>query len=278
MVQTKSSSSWAKQNRVSWSFWAYVNPYRPMTVIDYTTNQVDPGREARPGHRPATRPSSNAAPVASFTSTCTLLVVLVRRHRLDRSRRVGRGVRVDVRRRDDEHAPPTPDSHVRGGRDLLGDVDRHRQPRCHGRRRRPSVTVTQSVAVRVGRLLPDRGRTAGAPPTRVVRGRPAAARRAFARQRWDRQHHDATAGSGPSIFLNAVSSTNTDVAGHRDDRQGADRRRDVPVGHRASRRGRRRLPGEDPPAIDGPGRHLALAESRDRRRDGRHRPRRIVPV
>ena len=34
--------SWAKQNRVSWTFWAYVNPYWPMTVVNYATNQAIP--------------------------------------------------------------------------------------------------------------------------------------------------------------------------------------------------------------------------------------------
>ena len=72
MAQTNAFLSWAKQNHVSWTFWAYVNPYRPMTVIDYTTNQVipvvknalDTGRDF---------PVSNAPPVASFTNTCTAL-------------------------------------------------------------------------------------------------------------------------------------------------------------------------------------------------------------
>lgn len=42
MVQTGKFLSWAKQHQVSWTFWAYVNPYRPATLLDYTTNQVLP--------------------------------------------------------------------------------------------------------------------------------------------------------------------------------------------------------------------------------------------
>ena len=33
------SSPWAKQNAVSWTFWAYANTSPPMNVIDYRTNQ-----------------------------------------------------------------------------------------------------------------------------------------------------------------------------------------------------------------------------------------------
>ncbi|MGZ6779536.1 MAG: cellulase family glycosylhydrolase, partial [Mycobacterium sp.] len=73
MAQTKLFLSWAKQNHVNWTFWAYVNPYRPMTVIDYTTNQaimvvkqaLDTGLDTQ---------TANLPPVASFTSSCTLLV------------------------------------------------------------------------------------------------------------------------------------------------------------------------------------------------------------
>ena len=73
MAQTKAFLSWAKQQRVSWTFWAYVNPYRPMTVVDYTTNQaipvvknaLDTGLDL---------PGSNAPPTAAFTSTCAALV------------------------------------------------------------------------------------------------------------------------------------------------------------------------------------------------------------
>ena len=42
MAQTRSFLSWAKEHGVSWTFWAYVNAYRPMTVVDYSTNQAIP--------------------------------------------------------------------------------------------------------------------------------------------------------------------------------------------------------------------------------------------
>ncbi len=42
MTQTKSFLAWAKQNQVSWSFWAYVNPYWPMTFASYQTTQPLP--------------------------------------------------------------------------------------------------------------------------------------------------------------------------------------------------------------------------------------------
>ena len=70
MVETGKFLSWAKSHRVSWTFWAYVNGYMPMTIIDPTTNQVIPvvkrGLDAG-----LDTPSSNAPPVASFTSACT---------------------------------------------------------------------------------------------------------------------------------------------------------------------------------------------------------------
>ena len=42
MAQTKAFLAWAKQNNVSWTFWAYVNPYWPMTFLNYQTNQPIP--------------------------------------------------------------------------------------------------------------------------------------------------------------------------------------------------------------------------------------------
>ncbi len=42
LAQTRAFLSWAKTNNVSWTFWAYVNYTRSMTVIDYTTNRVFP--------------------------------------------------------------------------------------------------------------------------------------------------------------------------------------------------------------------------------------------
>ena len=42
MAQTKTFLAWAKQNSVSWTFWAYVNPYWPMTFLNYQTNQPIP--------------------------------------------------------------------------------------------------------------------------------------------------------------------------------------------------------------------------------------------
>jgi hypothetical protein len=42
MVQTGKFVSWAKQNAVSWTFWAYANTSPPMNVIDYRTNKPIP--------------------------------------------------------------------------------------------------------------------------------------------------------------------------------------------------------------------------------------------
>ena len=61
MAQTRSFLSWAKEHGVSWTFWAYVNGYRPMTVVDYTHQPGDPRREARPGHGPR-HPRSQPGP------------------------------------------------------------------------------------------------------------------------------------------------------------------------------------------------------------------------
>ena len=58
--------------RVSWTFWAYVNGYMPMTIIDPTTNQVIPVVK-RALDAGLDGPTSNAPPVASFTSACTAL-------------------------------------------------------------------------------------------------------------------------------------------------------------------------------------------------------------
>ena len=61
----------AKQNGVSWTFWAYCNPWRPMTMMDYSTNRpisvvknaLDSGLDGPAG--------PNQLPVASFTSSVT---------------------------------------------------------------------------------------------------------------------------------------------------------------------------------------------------------------
>jgi PKD repeat protein/aryl-phospho-beta-D-glucosidase BglC (GH1 family) len=42
MAQTRMFLDWAKQNRVNWTFWAYVNPYWPMAFQNYLTNQPIP--------------------------------------------------------------------------------------------------------------------------------------------------------------------------------------------------------------------------------------------
>ena len=71
MAQTRLFLDWAKQNGVSWTFWAYCNPWRPMTMMDYSTNRpisvvknaLDSGLDGPAG--------PNQLPVASFTSTVT---------------------------------------------------------------------------------------------------------------------------------------------------------------------------------------------------------------
>ncbi len=74
MAQTKAFLSWAKLNRVNWTFWAYVNAYRPMTVVDYTTNQAIPVvKNALATGLDEPGPPANQPPVASFTSPCTEL-------------------------------------------------------------------------------------------------------------------------------------------------------------------------------------------------------------
>jgi aryl-phospho-beta-D-glucosidase BglC (GH1 family) len=42
MAQTKAFLSWAKQNQVSWTFWAYMNPWWPMAFLNYLTDQPIP--------------------------------------------------------------------------------------------------------------------------------------------------------------------------------------------------------------------------------------------
>ncbi len=70
MEQTRRFLSWAKTNRVNWTFWSFVNPYRPMTVVNYTTNQAIPVvKTALATGLDAV--GVNAPPIASFTSTCT---------------------------------------------------------------------------------------------------------------------------------------------------------------------------------------------------------------
>ena len=74
MAQTKAFLSWAKVNDVNWTFWAYVNPYLPMTVVDYTTNQAIPvvknalatGLDSAVQRPTAAFTSSAAGLVASF--------------------------------------------------------------------------------------------------------------------------------------------------------------------------------------------------------------------
>ncbi len=68
MEQTRRFLTWAKANRVHWSFWAYVNPYRPMTVVDYTTNQsIEVVRTALATGLDVI--SGNLPPTAAFTAS-----------------------------------------------------------------------------------------------------------------------------------------------------------------------------------------------------------------
>ena len=62
--------AWAKANRVGWTFWADVNPFRSMTVIDHTSNLPIPVAKAVLDAGLDTT-GSNQTPVASFTSSCT---------------------------------------------------------------------------------------------------------------------------------------------------------------------------------------------------------------
>ncbi len=76
MEQTLLFLNWAREHGVSWTFWSYVNPYRPMTVVDYTTNQTIPVVKRALDAGLGT-PNTNQAPSASFTSTCEQLVCAV---------------------------------------------------------------------------------------------------------------------------------------------------------------------------------------------------------
>ena len=75
MAQTRLFLDWAKQNGVHWTYWAYSNPYRPMTMMDYATNRpitavknaLDTGLDGPAG--------PNQPPVASFTSSVNDLQV-----------------------------------------------------------------------------------------------------------------------------------------------------------------------------------------------------------
>ena len=74
MAQTKLFLEWAESHAVSWTFWAYVNAYRPMTLMNYTTNQPIPvvQNALATGLDGALGP--NRQPVASFTSSAAQLV------------------------------------------------------------------------------------------------------------------------------------------------------------------------------------------------------------
>ncbi|TDN90932.1 PKD domain-containing protein [Microbacterium sp. BK668] len=75
MAQTRLFVDWAKQNGVSWTFWAYLNPYLPMTMMDYATNRpLAPVKEALDSGLggPA---GSNQPPVAAFTTSVNSLQV-----------------------------------------------------------------------------------------------------------------------------------------------------------------------------------------------------------
>ena len=78
----------------------------------------------------------------------------------------------------------------------------------------------------------------------------------------------ATAGSGPSIFLNGVSVVDTDVR-YGKDRQGGDRRRRVPLRRGAASGRSRRLPDEGATARDGSGEQLDRPGFRQRSGDRR---------
>ena len=207
MAQTVAFLSWAKQNHVSWTFWAYVNPYRPMTVIDYTTNQVlsvvlnalETGQDL---------PGSNASPVASFTNTCSALSCSF-----------------------DATGSTDPDGSVVAYAWTFGDgttsalsAPAHTYPAAGTYT--VSLTVTDNV-----------GATATKTSTVTVTSPALYASDAFSRNvaagwgaadaggMWSTggsaatfavnggvgSINMATAGSGPSIFLNSASSSNTDV-------------------------------------------------------------------
>jgi hypothetical protein len=70
LAQTAAFLAWAKAKRVSWTFWAYVNPFRAMTVIDHTSNLPIPVPKAVLDAGLDTV-GTNQTPVASFTSSCT---------------------------------------------------------------------------------------------------------------------------------------------------------------------------------------------------------------
>ena len=116
---------------VSWSFWAYVNGYMPMTVIDPATNQVIPvvkrGLDAG-----LDVPSRTLRPVASFTSACTALACTFD----GTSSTDPDGSITGYAWTFGDGATSTasvPSSHLRDGWGLFDDVDGDRQPRCYGR-------------------------------------------------------------------------------------------------------------------------------------------------
>ena len=101
MAQTAVSRV-GEQNRVNWTFWAYVNPWRPMTIMDYTTNRPITVVKNALGDR-TRRPEPTAAqpdPVASFTwSQHDGPHGDLQRSRVFGSRRDGDQLVVELRRR-----------------------------------------------------------------------------------------------------------------------------------------------------------------------------------
>ena len=196
-----------------------------------------PGREARTGRRPRhaefERTSGRIvhqlpAPLlsCSFDGTSST----------DADGSITR-IRVDLRRRGDEHRVRA-ESHLCDGRDVLGDADGHRQPRCDGQ---------QDVCRDASRKLPLYASDAF---SRVVANgwgvanqggawTPVGSAREVRGQRWGRRHHDADARFRSFDLPQWRVVDEYGCASDGDDRPGADRRWRVPGGRRsASRRSR----------------------------------------
>ena len=69
MAETDKFLAWAKTNKVNWTFWAYVNPYLQMTLVDPATNQPYPVIKNHLATGLDT--GANQSPTASFTKSCT---------------------------------------------------------------------------------------------------------------------------------------------------------------------------------------------------------------
>ena len=166
-----------------------------------------PGGEARTGRRPRRTDFERAS--RRIVHKCLHRALLqVRRHFVDRCGRLHHRIRVDLRRRGDEHRVRA-DAHLCDGGDVFGHADGHRQPRCDGRQ---DVCRDRyaSLALRVGHVLPRRGERLGV-ANQGGSWTPVGTGARFAVNGAAGAITMPTPGSGPSIFLNAVSSVNTDV-------------------------------------------------------------------